>query len=92
MSVSIRSTYLYSITQLSEQNQLAAHNVELDNDPAELGSVPDGNSVRDSHDDPWNLSVHDEQCETTSGSVFVVSPLQDIDSDLKVLRNCVQFD
>jgi hypothetical protein len=42
----------YPVSQLSEQNQSATNDVESGDDPAELGSVSDGNSVRDSHDDP----------------------------------------
>jgi hypothetical protein len=65
--------------------------VEPGDDPGELGSVPDGNSVRDSHDDPRGLDVNDDQLETISGGVSVDSPVQDNDSDPKVLRSGVHY-
>jgi hypothetical protein len=63
--------------------------VESGDDPAERGSVSDGNFVRDSHDDPRGSDVNVDQLETISGDVSVDSPAQDNDSDSKVLRSGV---
>jgi hypothetical protein len=79
------------MSQSSEQNQSATNDTEPDDDPAELGSIPDGNSVRDSHDDPRGLNVNDDQLETTSGGVSVDSPVQDNDSHPKVLRSGIHY-
>jgi hypothetical protein len=85
--VRLSSTDPYFVSQLSEQNQSTSNDVESGDDPAELGSVSDGNSVRDSHDDPRSLDVNDDQLETISKGVSVDSPAQDIDRDPKVLRS-----
>jgi hypothetical protein len=85
----LSSTDPCPVSQSSEQIKSATNDVEPGDDPAELGSVPDGNSVRDSHDDPRDLDVHGEQLETISGGVSFESPVQDNDSDPKVLRSGV---
>jgi hypothetical protein len=87
--VRLSSTDPYPVSQSSEQNQWATNDVESGDDPAELGSVCDGNSIRDSHDDPRGLDVNDDYLETISGGVSVDSPAQDNDSDPKVLRSGV---
>jgi hypothetical protein len=87
--VRLSSTDPYPVSQSSEQNQSATNNVESGDDPAELGSISDGNSVRDSHDDPRGLDVNDDKLETISGGVYVDSPAQD--SDPKVLRSDVHY-
>jgi hypothetical protein len=89
--VRLSSTDSYPVSQSSEQNQSATNDMEPGDDPAEVGSGPDGNSVRDSHDDPRGLNVNDDQLETISGGVSVESPVQDNDSDPKVLSSGVHF-
>jgi hypothetical protein len=79
------------VSQPSEQNQSATNDVESDDDPAELGSVSDGYSVRDSHDDPRSLDVNDDQLETIFRGVSVDSPAHDNDGDPKVLRSGVHY-
>jgi hypothetical protein len=83
--VRLTSTDFYPMPHLSEQYQSVANDVEPGDDPTELGPVPDGNSVRDSHDDePRGLDVRDDQLDTISGGVSIDSPVQDNDSDPKV--------
>jgi hypothetical protein len=89
--VRLSSTDPYPVSQSSEQNQSATNDVESGDDPAELGSISDENSVRDSYDDPRGLDVNDDQLETISGGVSVDSPAQDNDSDPKVLRSGVHY-
>jgi hypothetical protein len=89
--VCLSSTDPYPVSQSSEQNQSATNDVESGDDPAKLGSVSDGNSVRDSHDDSRRLDVNDDQLETISGGISVDSPAQDNDSDPKVLRSGVHY-
>jgi hypothetical protein len=89
--VRLSSTDPYPVSQTSEQNQSATNDVEPGDDPAELGSVPDGNSVRYSHDDPRGFDVIDDQLETISGGVPVDSPVQYNDRDPKVLRSGVHY-
>jgi hypothetical protein len=71
--VRLSSTDPYPVSQLSEQNMSATNDVESGDDPAELGSVSDGNSVRDSHDDPRRFDVNDYQLETISKGVWCLS-------------------
>jgi hypothetical protein len=81
----------YPVSQLLEQNQSATNDAECGEEPAELGSVFDGNSVRDSHDDLRSLDVTDDQLETISKGVSVDSPAQDNDSNPKVSRSGVHY-
>jgi hypothetical protein len=86
--VRLSSTDPYPVSQLSEQNRSATNDVKSGDDLAELGSVSDDNSVRDSHDDPQSLDVNDDQCYALPR----MRPLSNSWAECSVVISCGKVD